>query len=704
MADYIREETEIAGKAIYIETGRMAKQADGAVLIGCGDTQVLVTACAAKEPREGTDFFPLTVEYREKFYAAGKIPGGFFKREGKLRDAEVLVSRLIDRPMRPLFPEGFFNEVQIIATVVSIDKVNVQDILALVGASAAVEISNIPFAGPVGAVRIGRVDGNLVINPTMEEKDMSDVDIVVAGTEDAVTMIEGESREMTEEDVLKAVDMAHAEIKKICAFIKKIKAKCGKEKKQVELKLVPQDLRAKVEGLAKNKIGTALKIDDKIKRQDAVAAAKKEAAEAVEKELGEAYGEKAGDVKLVLEEIEAGFIRQAIAKDKKRPDGRQFDEIRPITCEISVLPRTHGSALFTRGQTQALVVTTLGSDQDAQTLDELEGESEKSYYLQYNFPPFSVGEVKPLRGVGRREVGHGNLAERALRAVLPTQEAFPYTIQVVSDILESNGSSSMASVCGATLSMMDAGVPITKPVAGIAMGLIKEGNDFIILTDIQGAEDHFGDMDFKVAGTKDGITAIQMDIKIKGVNRDIMSGALEKAKKARLFILNEKMVKTIAEPKKEMSPFAPKMKIVQINKEKIKDLIGPGGKNIKRIVEETGAKIDVEQDGSVRVFALDADMMDRAEKMIKEVTAEPEVGAIYEGEVVKIMPFGAFVNIMPGTDGLVHISQISDKRVAVVEDVLKEGQWVRVLVKDVDPRSGKISLTMKEVDQTNLPK
>jgi polyribonucleotide nucleotidyltransferase len=704
MADYIREEAEIAGKTIYIETGRMAKQADGAVLIGCGDTQVLVTVCAAKEPREGTDFFPLTVEYREKFYAAGKIPGGFFKREGKLRDAEVLVSRLIDRPMRPLFPEGFFNEVQIIATVVSIDKVNVQDILALVGSSAALEISSIPFAGPVGAVRVGRVNGELVINPTMDEKDTSDVDIVVAGTEDAVTMIEGESREMTEEDVLKAVDMAHGEIKKICAFIKKIKAKCGKEKKQVELKLVPQDLRSKVEGAAKNKIAAAMKIEDKIKRQDAIAAAKKETAEAMEKELAAAYEEKAGDVKNVLEEIEAGLIRQAIAKDKKRPDGREFDEIRNITCEISVLPRTHGSALFTRGQTQALVVTTLGSDQDSQTLDELEGESEKSYYLQYNFPPFSVGEVKPLRGVGRREVGHGNLAERALRAVMPSQEDFPYTIQVVSDILESNGSSSMASVCGATLSMMDAGVPITKPVAGIAMGLIKEGSDFIILTDIQGAEDHFGDMDFKVAGTRDGITAIQMDIKIKGVNMDIMRSALEKAKKARLFILEERMVKTIAEPKKEMSPFAPKMKIVNINKEKIKDLIGPGGKNIKRIVEETGAKIDVEQDGSVRVFALDADMMLRAEKMIKEVTAEPEIGALYEGEVVKIMPFGAFVNIMPGTDGLVHISQISDKRVAVVEDVLKEGQWVRVLVKDVDPRSGKISLTMKEVDQTNLPK
>jgi polyribonucleotide nucleotidyltransferase len=705
MADHIREELEIAGKKIFVETGRMAKQADGAVLIGCGDTMVLVTACAAKEPREGTDFFPLTVEYREKFYAAGKIPGGFFKREGKLRDAEVLVSRLIDRPMRPLFPEGYLNEVQIIATVISVDKVNMQDILALIGASAAVEISSIPFAGPIGAVRIGRVNGEFVINPTMEEIDTGDVNIVVAGTEDAVTMIEGESMEMSEEDMLKCIDMAHREIKKIAAFIKGVRAKCGKPKMQVELKKIADDLRAKIESLAKQKIQDALKIEDKIKRQDAVANVKKEASEKLAQEIGgEAFDEKEDDIKILLEETEANLIRKAIAKEKKRPDGRDFDEIRPIECEITVLPRTHGSALFTRGQTQALVVTTLGSEEDAQTLDELEGESEKHYMLQYNFPPYSVGEVKPLRGVGRREVGHGNLAERALRAVMPDREEFPYTIQVVSDILESNGSSSMATVCGATLSLMDAGVPIKKPVAGIAMGLIKEDNNFFILTDIQGAEDHFGDMDFKVAGTKDGITAIQMDIKISGVTVDIMRSALEKAKKARIFIIQEKMAKTISEPRKEMSPYAPKMKIVQINKEKIKDLIGPGGKNIKRIVEETGAKIDVEQDGSVRVFALDNETMERAEKMIKEVTAEPEIGAIYEGEVVKLMPFGAFVNIMPGTDGLVHISQISTTRVAQVEDVLKEGQWVRVLVKDVDPRSGKISLTMKEVDQSNLKK
>ncbi len=705
MAEYIREEVEIAGKTIFIENGRMAKQADGAVLVGCGDTRVLVTACAAKQAREGQDFFPLTVEYREKFYAAGKIPGGFFKREGKLRDAEVLVSRMIDRPMRPLFPEGFLNEVQVICTVISIDRVNVQDILAMIGAFAAVEISSIPFAGPVAAVRIGKVNGALVVNPTMEEIDTGEANIIVAGTEDAVTMIEGEALEMTEDEMLKAVEMAHAEIKKIAAFIKKIKAKCGKPKMEVELKQVPADLKSKVDGMAKKNIQDALKIEDKIKRQDAVANVKKETLEKLAAELGEeAFEEKEGDIEHLLEEVEANLIRQAIAKEKKRPDGRAFDEIRPIECEISVLPRTHGSALFTRGQTQALVITTLGSEEDSQTLDELEGESEKHYMLQYNFPPFSVGEVKPLRGVGRREVGHGNLAERALRAVMPPREDFPYTVQVVSDILESNGSSSMASVCGASLSMMDAGVPIKKPVAGIAMGLIKEDNNFFILTDIQGAEDHFGDMDFKVAGTKDGITAIQMDIKITGVDVKIMRSALSQAKEARLFILNEKMARTIAEHRKEMSPFAPKMKIVQINKEKIKDLIGPGGKNIKRIVEETGAKIDVEQDGSVRVFALDADMMTMAEKLIKEVTAEPEVGAMYEGEVVKLMPFGAFVNIMPGTDGLVHISQISDKRVAQVEDVLKEGQWVRVLVKDVDPRSGKISLTMKEVDQTNLQK
>ncbi|HDQ25435.1 MAG TPA: polyribonucleotide nucleotidyltransferase [bacterium] len=700
MAGYIKETLEIAGKTITFETGRLAKQADGAVLVGCGDTLVLCTVVASKQAREGQSFFPLTVEYREKFYAAGKIPGGFFKREGRLRESEILTCRLIDRPIRPLFPEGYLNEVQVILTVISHDRENAPDILALLGTSAALEISDVPFSGPVGGVRIGRVEGSFVVNPLVPEKEFSDMDIVVAGTEDAVTMIEGEAKEITEEDAAAAIEFAHGEIKKIAAFLKKFREKAGRPKREVVLKTIDPEIKKKTEALAKGKIEDAFKISDKIKRQDAIADAKKEASEAIEKELGdEAFKKASSDVGSVLEEIESGIIRDRIANESVRPDGRKFDEIRPIECEITVLPRTHGSGLFTRGQTQALVVVTLGSDDDAQILDEVEGEFSKTYMLQYNFPPFSTGEAKPLRGVGRREVGHGNLAERSLRPVMPSREDFPYTVQVVSDILESNGSSSMASVCGATLALMDAGVPITKPVAGIAMGLIKEGDKFIILTDIQGAEDHFGDMDFKVAGTKDGITAIQMDIKISGVTREIMAKALSEAKKARLFILEEKIVKCIAEPKKEMSPFAPKVSVVTISKERIKDLIGPGGKNIKRIVEETGAKIDIEQDGSVRIFANDDSISQMAIRMIKEVTAEAEVGAVYEGEVVKLMPFGAFVNIMPGTDGLVHISAIRKERVEKVEDVLKEGQRVKVLVKEVDRKTGKISLTMKDVEQ-----
>jgi polyribonucleotide nucleotidyltransferase len=703
MAETIREEIEIQGKKIILETGKLAKQADGAVLAQCGETVVLSTVVAAKETKEDVDFFPLTVEYREKYYAAGKIPGGFFKREGKPRESEILTARLIDRSLRPLFPDGYYNEVQIIVTVVSADKINDPDFLSIIASSAALAISDIPFISPVGAVKVGRVNNHFVINPDANLEETSDLNIIISGTKDAITMIEGEAKEISEDDMIKAIEVAHTEIKNIVSLIENLKNKCGKPKRQVQLKIVETELRSKIESMAKDKINEALKVEDKIKRQEEIELIKQSVHDILLNELGkEIYEEKQTDINKVLSDIEEAIIRRMIVEENKRPDGRDFDEIRPIECEIGILPRAHGSALFTRGQTQALVATTLGSEEDAQLLDELEGEMHKHYMLQYNFPPFSVGEVKMLRGVGRREIGHGNLAERALKAVIPPKEEFPYTIQVVSDILESNGSSSMATVCGATLSLMDAGVPIKKPVAGIAMGLIKKDEKMVILTDIQGAEDHFGDMDFKVAGTKDGITAIQMDIKITGVTSELMKQALAKAKKARLFILEEKILKTISEPKKELSKYAPKMKIININKERIKDLIGPNGKTIKKIVEETGSKIDIEQNGEVKIFASNEDIMNKTIKMIKSFVAEPEVGAIYEGEVMKIMPFGAFVNILPGVDGLVHISAIANKRLKTVEEVLKEGQRVRVIVKEIDSKTGKISLSMKEVDQSGL--
>lgn len=703
MTVYLKEEIEISGKKIILETGKLAKQADGAVLAQCGETIVLATVVAAKEAKEDIDFFPLTVEYREKYYAAGKIPGGFFKREGKPRESEILTARLIDRSLRPLFPDGFYNEVQIIVTLISADKINDPDFLSIIASSAALAISDIPFLHSVGAVRVGKINNQFVINYDTNLEDASDMNIIVAGTEQAITMIEGESKEISEDDMIKAIELAHEEIKKIARFIENIKNKCGKSKRQVELRIVPQDLRLKIESMAKDKIDEALKIADKIKRQDEIEKIKENVHEILSKEMGkELYEEKAIDITKTLNDIEESIIRRMIVDEGKRPDGRDFDEIRPIECEIGILPRAHGSALFTRGQTQALVATTLGSEEDAQLLDEIEGEMHKHYMLQYNFPPFSVGEIKMLRGVGRREIGHGNLAERALKAVIPSKEEFPYTIQVVSDILESNGSSSMATVCGATLSLMDAGVPIKKPVAGIAIGLIKKDDKMVILTDIQGAEDHFGDMDFKVAGTKDGITAIQMDIKITGVTLEIIKQALEKAKKARLFIIEEKILKTISEPKKELSKYAPKMKVININKERIKDVIGPNGKNIKKIIEETGAKIDIEQNGVIRVFASNEEILEKTIKMIKSFAAEPEEGAIYEGEVIKIMPFGAIVNILPGIDGLVHISAITNRRLRTVEEVLKEGQKVRVIVKEIDHKTGRISLSMKEVDQSGL--
>lgn len=692
----IKETIKIQDKEIKIETGKLAKQADGAVVVSCGDTMVLVTAVASKEVAKDVDFFPLSVEYREKYYAAGKIPGGFFKREGKPREKEILTSRLIDRPIRPLFPDGFLYEVQIIATVISADKKNDPDVLSIIGASAALDISDIPFNGPVGAVRVGRIDGKIVINPYIDEMEKSDIDIVVAGTKKAVTMIEGDAKEIKEEDLVEIIRQAHNEIVKIAEWLEQIKAKCGKSKREVVLYKIDEEIKRQVEELFSSKIEEALKIPDKIKRQEEIDLIKNNIIEKFKEKLQDNFEEKEKDIKLSLEEIEVSIIRGKIANEKIRPDGRQFDEIRPIECEVGIIPRAHGSALFTRGQTQALVATTLGSEEDAQILDELEGEEKKRYTLQYNFPPFSVGEVKSIRGPGRREIGHGALAERALKAVIPSKEEFSYTIQVVSDILESNGSSSMATVCGATLALMDAGVPIKKPVAGIAMGLIKENNNFIILTDIQGVEDHFGDMDFKIAGTEEGVTAIQMDIKIEGVDFEIMKQALEKARKARIYILKEKMLKTIKEPKKELSPYAPKMKLITINKDRIKDLIGPGGKNIKKIIEETGSKIDVEQDGKVRIFAEDLEVMKKTEELIKSVVAEPEEGKLYMGEVKKITNFGAFIEILPGVEGLCHISQIANEKVKDVKDYMKEGEKVLVKITEIDRKTGKINLSRKE--------
>ncbi len=698
MKEHTIKEIEIDGKKITIETGKIAKQANGSVIVRCGDTMVLCTACASKEPREGVDFFPLTVEYREKFYAAGKIPGGFFKREGRPREKEILNARMIDRPIRPLFPDGFYYEVQIAATVISSDRENDPEALAITGASAALHISDIPFDGPIAATRVGKIDGKLVINPTNSEMEKSDFEVTVAGTTDAVTMVEGESKQVSEDDMLAAIEAGHNALKKVAGTIKELREEAGKPKKEFEIKEPAPELREKVTGMAKPEMEEAMKIEDKTERQDKLAGVKKEILEKMEKELGDEFKEKKNQIKGLIGELEAGIIRNSIAKDRIRQDGRKFDEIRAIDCAVGVLPRTHGSALFTRGQTQAMVVVTLGAEDDAQRLDELEGDSLKKFYLQYNFPPYSVGETGRM-GTGRREIGHGNLAERAIKPVMPDIETFSYTVQVVSDIMESNGSSSMASVCGASLALMDAGIPVTKPVAGIAMGLIKENDEFIVLTDIQGAEDHFGDMDFKVAGTEDGISAIQMDIKISGVSMEIMKKALYEAKKARMFILKEKMEPTIGAPKKELSQYAPQMKVIKISKDRIKDLIGPGGKNIKKLVEETDAKIDVEQDGNVRVFAMDESVMQYTADRIKKLTAEPEEGIIYKGEVKKIMPFGAFVEVLPGQEGLVHISQIAQERVEKVEDYLKEGQEVYTKVREIDKRTGKISLTMKDVEQ-----
>jgi polyribonucleotide nucleotidyltransferase len=683
---------EVAGSEVSFESGKIAKQANGAVMVRQGDTMVLVTAVAARKGREGIDFFPLTVDYQEKTYAAGKIPGGFFKREGRLSDRETLASRLIDRPLRPLFPKGFTCETQIIATVMSTDNVNDPSILALTGASAALMISDIPFGGPVAAVRVARVNGELVVNPGFPEVDASDLDIVMACSREAVVMVEGGAQEVDEEIMLEALELGHKAAQPFLDAQEKMATEVGLEKREVVPPEPNTELIAVLNEYFADRFDEGIQIADKLERQAYFSNLKDQIRERLaagdisDEGLGELFEERLGQ-----------SIRQQILQTKTRIGGRKVDEIRDISCEVSFLPRTHGSALFTRGETQAIVTTTLGTSTDEQRIDSLRGNTFNPYMLHYNFPPYSVGETRFLRGPGRREIGHGTLARRALKAVLPESDVFPYTIRIVSEITESNGSSSMATVCGGALSLMDAGVPIKAPVAGIAMGLIQEGDEFIILSDILGDEDHVGDMDFKVAGTRKGITAIQMDIKIAGISREIMARALAQAKAGRLHILG-KMTEALSEPRPDISAYAPRIVTIRIDPDKIRDVIGPGGKNIRAITEKSGAKIDIEDSGEIKIASVDGEAAELAIALIRELTQEAEVGKVYLGKVQRIMDFGAFVEIFPGTDGLLHISQIAEERVRDVRDYLKEGDEVMVKVIEVD-RQGKIRLSRKDANR-----
>ncbi|NIO00928.1 MAG: polyribonucleotide nucleotidyltransferase [Candidatus Latescibacteria bacterium] len=687
----------INGQAISIETGRMAKQADGSILIRMGDTVLLVTAVASQKPTD-LDFFPLYVEYREKLYAAGRIPGGFFKREGRPHDKETLIARLIDRPIRPLFDKNFRHEVQVTAQVLSYDGSNQPDVLGITGASAALAVSEIPFSKVISGVRIGKVNGQFIVNPPLEQIEQSELDIVVAGTDDAVLMVEGGANEVSEADFVEAIELAHDSIKRINALQRElIQGVEVPSKKVVEPPPVIEELDRAVEERYYARIKSVLRIPGKRERQNAFEAIRDEAI----KEYQEAYPEEERYISAVLEEIERKEVRRMVLEEGVRIDGRGPKDIRQITCEVGVLPRAHGSALFTRGETQSLVASTLGTGQDEQMLDTIEGESWKRYMLHYNFPPFSVGEVGFFRGPGRREIGHGALAERAIKPVIPSEEDFPYTIRVVSDILESNGSSSMATVCGGSLALMDAGVPIPRAVSGIAMGLIIEDDKVEILSDILGAEDHLGDMDFKVTGTQQGITSFQMDVKVEGVTMDILKRALEQAREGRMHILGE-MDKTISRPREEISVFAPKIVMLKVPVDKIREIIGPGGKVIRSIQEETGATIEVEDDGTVKVAAVDKASSDAAVKRIEEIIEEPEIGKVYDGVVKSILNFGAFVEILPGKDGLLHISEISYRRIARVEDVLKVGDVIRVKVIDING-DGKIRLSKKALEDGPPP-
>ena len=677
-------------KELSLKTGRMARQADGSVVAQYGDTIVLATAVAAKTPRQGIDFFPLTIEYREKAYSAGKIPGGFFKREGQPSGKEVLTSRLIDRPVRPLFPDGFNCETQGIISVLSFGDENIADILGIICMSAALHISDIPFDGPVGAVRIGRVLGSFVINPDLRELAECDINLVVAGTEDAVVMVEGSAQEMSETDLLEAIDLAHQEIKKLCVLQNELREKAGKAKRSVEKPVFDEALSNTVKEMSLEEIKKAIIIPDKMRRQVAL----DEILSSIVKRMNTEEKDISREIASVFHDIEKKLVRNMVLNENIRVDGRSLDRIRDINSEVGILPRAHGSALFVRGETQCLAVVTLGTSVDEQRIDALEGDTTKSFMLHYNFPPFSVGEVKFLRSPGRREIGHGMLAEKSLQAVMPTKEEFPYTVRIVSDVLESNGSSSMATVCGSTLALMDAGVPIKAPVAGIAMGLIKEGDRVAVLTDILGLEDHLGDMDFKVTGTAAGICAFQMDTKIGGISRAIMEKALEQARQGRLFIL-DKMNETLTGTRSELSLHAPRIYTMHIDREKIRDVIGTGGKVIRGITEQTGAKIDIDDNGVIHIASSDGASAQKAIDIIIGITADAEVNKIYKGIVKKIMDFGAFVEILPGKDGLLHISQISEERVANVADVLKEGDEVTVKVIEID-RMGKIRLSRKE--------
>ena len=682
-------EMELGGRTLTIETGKMAKQASGAVLARYGDTAVLVTATASAEPREGIDFFPLTVDYEEKLYSVGKIPGGFIKREGRPSESAILFSRLLDRPIRPLFAEGFRNDVQIVATVLSVEQDNAPEITAMIGASAALSLSDIPFNGPIGGVRVGRVNGQFIINPTVEQMEQSDLNLAVAGTADAISMVEAGANELPEDVILEAILFGHEEIKRIVAFVNDMVAVAGKPKREIALFSVPEDMEQAVKEYISDKLNEAVRNADKHSRDAAVDAVKAEAME----HFAEIYPEEDKKLSYIMHKTLKNIVRHMITDEKIRPDGRGIEEVRPITCEVDLLARTHGSALFTRGQTQALTITTLGAIGDEQILDGLGTEESKRYMHHYNFPAFSVGETRPSRGPGRREIGHGALAERALVPMIPSEDVFPYTIRLVSEILESNGSSSMASVCGSTMALMSAGVPIKRPVSGVAMGLVKEGDNYTILTDIQGMEDALGDMDFKVAGTTEGVTAIQMDIKIEGLTKEILTDALAQARRGRMHILG-KMLEAIDQPREELSPYAPRIITLQIHPDKIRDVIGPGGKIIKKIIEETGVKIDIEDDGKTFIAAVDMEAGKKAVKMIEDLVREVEVGETYEGKVTRIMNFGAFVEVLPGKEGLVHISQLAKERVEKVEDVVAIGDVVKVKVIEID-RQGRVNLSRK---------
>jgi polyribonucleotide nucleotidyltransferase len=684
-------EMQLGGRPFSLETGRLAKQANGAVVVRYGDTVVLSTVTASPGPKD-LDFFPLTVNYEERLYSVGKIPGGFIKREGRPSEKAILASRLTDRPIRPLFPEGFRNDVQIVNLVMSVDQDCSPEIAAMIGTSAALSISNVPFNGPVGGVVVGRIDGKFIINPTVAEEEKSDMYVVVAGTRDAIMMVEAEANEVPEMDILEAIMFGHEEIKKIVGTIDRLTELAGVPKMEVVLHEVDSAVAADVNAYAGQRLVEAVRIEEKHARQDAIDAINEETVAHFTTVYAETP-EKLADVKEVLYDIVKNEVRRLITHDKVRPDGRKPSEIRPISGDVSILPRTHGSGLFTRGQTQALSVCTLGPLGDVQILDGIGIEETKRFMHHYNFPPFSVGEARPLRPPGRREIGHGALGERALLKVIPSEAEFPYTIRLVSEVLESNGSTSQASICASTLAMMDAGVPIKAPVAGVAMGLIKDGEHFTILTDIQGMEDHLGDMDFKVAGTAKGVTAIQMDIKIDGIDRSILTQSLEQAKEGRMFILG-KMMEVIQQPRTELSKYAPKIVTMRINPDKIRDVIGSGGKVINKIIEETGVKIDIEQDGMVYIASSDAAANEKARSIIEGIVREVVVGEIYLGTVKRIEKFGAFVEILPGKDGLVHISQLAAERVAKVEDVVNIGDKIQVKVTEID-QMGRVNLSRK---------